>query len=89
MVEDIMKEVVLVGKAKNVDFEPDIVEKTLQKAKKFPYETKTSFQRDFAKGDNRQEGDIFGGTLIRLAKEQNIPILTITEVYGELMSMSR
>ena len=84
-----MKEVVSVGKAKNIDFRPDIVEKTLQKTKGFPYETKTSFQRDFEKGNNRHEGDIFGGTLIRFAKEQNIPIPTITEVYGELMSMSR
>ena len=89
MTENIMKEVVLIGKAKNVDFEPDIVEKTLQKAKTFPYEAKTSFQRDFRKGNNRHEGDIFGGTLIRFAKEQNIPIPTITDVYGELMSMSR
>jgi len=86
MAEDIMKEVVLVGKAKNVDFEPDIVEKTLQKAKKFPYETKTSFQRDYEKGNNRHEGDIFGGTLIRLAKEYNISIPTIAQVYGELMA---
>lgn len=89
MTENIMKEVVLIGKAKNIDFEPDIVEKTLQKAKGFPYETKTSFQRDFEKGNNRHEGDIFGGTLIRLAKEYNVPIPTITEVYRELMSMSR
>jgi len=86
MTEDIMKEVVLVGKTKNIDFEQDIIEKTLQKAENFPYETKTSFQRDFEKGNSRHEGDLFGGTLIRLAKEHNISIPTITEVYGELMS---
>ena len=84
MAENIMKEVVLVGKAKNIDFEQDTVEKTIQKAKNFPYETKTSFQRDYEKGNSRNEGDIFGGTLIRLAKEYNISIPTITEVYGEL-----
>ena len=86
MTENIMKEVVLIGKAKNIDFEQDIVEKTLQKAQSFPYETKTSFQRDYEKGNTRHEGDIFGGTLIRLAKEHNILIPTITEVYGELMA---
>lgn len=84
--ENIMKEVILIGKAKNIDFEEDIVEKTIPKAKDFPYETKTSFQRDYGKGKTRHEGDIFGGTLIRLAKEHNISIPTITEVYGELMS---
>jgi len=86
MTENIMKEVVLVGKRKNIDFRQDVVEKTLQKAKDFPYETKTSFQRDYEKGNTRNEGDIFGGTLIRLAKEHNISIPTITKVYKELMS---
>jgi len=86
MTENIMKEVVLIGKAKNIDFEQDVVEKTIQKAQNFPYETKTSFQRDYEKGKTRNEGDIFGGTLIRLAKEHNILIPTITEVYRELMA---
>ncbi len=79
MTESIMKEVVLVGKTKNINFKQDVVEKTLQKAKDFPYETKTSFQRDYEKGNTRNEGDIFGGALIRLAKEYNISIPTITE----------
>jgi len=86
MTENIMKEVILIGKAKNIDFEPDIVKKTIQKAQKFPYETKTSFQRDYEKRKTRHEGNIFGGTLLRLAKEDNISIPTITEVYGELMA---
>jgi len=86
MTENIMKEVVLVGKAKNIDFEQDIVEKTLQKVQNFPYETKTSFQRDYEKGKTRHEGDIFGGTLIRLSKEYNVLIPTITEVYEELIA---
>jgi len=86
VMENIMKEVVLIGKAKNIDFEQDIVEKTIQKAKNFPHESKTSFQRDYEKGKTRHEGDIFGGTLIRLAKECNVSIPTITDVYGELMS---
>ena len=86
MTENIMKEVVLIGKTKNIDFEQDIVEKNIQKAKNFPYESKSSFQRDYEKRKTRHEGDIFGGTLIRLAKENNVSIPTITEVYGELMS---
>ena len=86
MTENIMKEVVLIGKAKNIDFEQDIIEKTIQKTRNFPYETKTSFQRDYEKGNNRHEVDILGGTLIRLAKEHNILIPTITEVYGELIA---
>jgi len=86
MTENIMEEVVLLGKTKNIDFKQDVVEKTLQKAKDFPYETKTSFQRDYEKGNTRNEGDIFGGILIRLAKENNISVPTITDVYGGLIA---
>ena len=86
MTENIMKEAILVGKAKNIDFEQDMVDKTLQKVQNFPHETKTSFQRDYEKGKTRHEGDIFGGTLIRLSKEYNVLIPTITEVYEELIA---
>ena len=86
MTENIMKEVVLVGKTKNIDFKQDVVEKTLQKAQNFPYETKTSFQRDYEKRNTRNEGDIFGGTLIHLAIEHNVSIPTITDVYRVLMA---
>jgi len=86
MAKKIMQEVVLIGKTKNIHFEQDIVEKSLQIAQNFPYETKTSFQRDYEKGNTRHEGDIFGGALIRLAKEHNVSIPTIIYVYGKLMA---
>ncbi|HER24489.1 MAG TPA: ketopantoate reductase family protein [Candidatus Atribacteria bacterium] len=85
MTENIMEEVMSVGKAKNIDFEQDIVNKNIQKAQAFPYETKTSFQRDYEKGKTRHEGDILGGTLVRLAKEHHVLIPTISKVYGELI----
>lgn len=84
MTENIMKEVVLIGKAKNVDFRENIVEETIKKAQSFPFETKTSFQRDYEKGSGRHEGDIFGGTLIRMAKKYNIPVPITMQVYKEL-----
>ncbi len=84
--ENIIKEIVSLARAKNIDLSQDIVEKTIQKAERFPYETKTSFQRDYEKGNNRHEGDIFGGTLIRMAEEQGIAIPTITEIYSKLTS---
>jgi len=84
MTEDIMNEVVLVGRANNVEIRDNIVEETIQKAQNFPGETKTSFQRDYEKGKKKHEGDILGGTLIRLAKEYNIDIPVTTKVYGEL-----
>jgi len=65
---------------------PYVVEKILEKVRNFPFETKTSFQRDYEKGNAKNEGDIFGGTLIRLAKEGNVSIPEITRIYGILSS---
>lgn len=84
--EKIIREIVSIAKAKKINLSQDIVEKTIQKAEGFPYETKTSFQKDYEKGNNRHEGDIFGGTLIRMAEEQGIAIPTITKIYGKLIS---
>lgn len=84
MTEKIIREVLSIGKAKGIKFKEDIEEKTFQIARNFPYETKTSFQRDFEKGNKRDERDIFGGTLIRMAAEHGISIPTIKEVYEEL-----
>jgi 2-dehydropantoate 2-reductase len=85
MTEDIMNEVVSVGKANNVELRENIVEETIQKAQNFPGESKTSFQRDYEKGKEKTELDIFGGALIRLAKEHNIDIPVTTKVYSELI----
>ena len=84
--ENIIKEIISIARAKNINLSQDIIEQTMQKAERFPYETKTSFQRDYEKGNNRHEGDLFGGTLIRMAEEQGIAIPTITEIYRKLIS---
>ena len=85
MTESIMQEVVLVGKAKQIDLDQAVIEKTIRKAREFPYETKTSFQRDYEKKDTKNEGDIFGGTLIQLAKKCNVSIPVTTKVYEALL----
>lgn len=86
MTEDVMNEVVSVGKANKVEFRESIVGETIQKAQNFPGETKTSFQRDYEKGKEKNEGDIFGGTLIRMAKKYNINVPAITELYKNLVN---
>jgi len=80
-----MYEAVLVGKAKRVDFDEDIIKRNIQIVRKFHYETKTFFQRDFEKKNKQDERDIFGETLIRLAKEYKVSIAVIAEIYGTLL----
>lgn len=84
LTESMMREIVLIAGAKNIELDQDIVETSLQTASGFPYDAQTSFQRDYLKGSKKNEGDIFGGTLVRMAQEYNIDIPAITEIYGKL-----
>ena len=50
---------------KTIKLPEDIVEKSMQKASNFPDDARTSYQRDIESGRRSNEGDLFGGTIIR------------------------
>lgn len=81
----IMCEVQLIAKSENVPLNIDIVETSFLKGHEFPYETKTSFQRDVEVKGNVNEIDLFGGTLIRYSEQYNVVIPTIRSVYETFM----
>lgn len=79
-----MDEVVSIARAKNVQLPASAAEESFLKGKTFPYETKTSFQRDFEVADRPDERDLFGGTIIRLGKKLGIPTPAADFIYSEL-----
>lgn len=81
----IMREIELIAKKINVSLSPDIVEASFSKGKQFPYETKTSLQRDVESKGDINEMDLFGGTLIRYGEQYNIQIPTIRSVYEKFI----
>jgi len=83
----IMEEIKSISLKKQIGLDDDIVEKSLNKAFKFPPETKTSFQRDVEKG-GKNEGDLFGGTVIRMGETLGIPIPKTKEIYGKISAFS-
>lgn len=83
-VRNMMKEVEAVARAKGVGLAEDAVDSTFEKAKGFPPETKTSFQRDIEAGKERDERDVFGGTVVRLGKELGVETPTVDRYYGAL-----
>lgn len=85
IVRSIMSEIETIARRKNVSLESDIVEKSYLKAKEFPYDTKTSFQRDVESKGKVNEGDLFGGTLIRFGKELGIPTPNINSIYQKFL----
>jgi 2-dehydropantoate 2-reductase len=85
LTKSVMFEIEEIAKRLEISLSPTIVEESFDKAKQFPYETKTSFQRDVESKGSINEADLFGGTLIRYGKELNIQIPNITATYEKLL----
>ena len=81
----IMSEIEKIARKINVPLNSDIVESSFLKAKQFPYEAKTSFQRDVELKGKINEIDLFGGTLIRYGERYNIPIPDTKNIYEKFM----
>lgn len=41
--------------------------------RQFPYDARSSYQRDLEQGRGQEEGDIFGATIIRMGLETGTP----------------
>lgn len=83
-VQTIMQETVEIARLKGIKLPADIVFASLQKAKNFPYETKTSFQRDFELNHKPNEKELFGDTIVRLGKALGVDTSTTKVVNDKL-----
>jgi 2-dehydropantoate 2-reductase len=86
LVVGIMEEIFLISKQKYVALPDDIVAVSVVKASNFPPETKTSYQRDVERKAQRNEGDLFGATVIRMGKETGVPTPVTESVCKKLLS---
>ena len=80
MVLKVIQEIACIGIKEGVGITKEMMIDALEKAKTFPYETKTSFQRDYEKG-GEDERVLFGGTMLRLAQLHDVEIPTIDKLY--------
>jgi 2-dehydropantoate 2-reductase len=85
LVEKIMGEIVAIGRKRGITFSQGIMETSIAKASNFPSETKTSYQRDIEAKGKLNEGDLFGGAIIRFGKEEGIPTPVTESIYGEIV----
>lgn len=84
LVRKVMEEIAAVAQKKRVKLADTIVADSLQTGNNFPPETKTSFQRDIEAKAKRNEGDLFGGTIIRLGKELGVPTPVTASIYSKI-----
>ncbi len=82
-VTGIAQETLQVALAEGVDMGEEPLDRALSKARGFPFDTKTSLQRD-VEARRRHEGDLFGGTVIRLGARHGIPTPVTGRVYSRI-----
>ncbi|MCH7408926.1 ketopantoate reductase family protein [Belliella sp. DSM 111904] len=89
LTKSVMAEIEKITKKLEIPLSSDIVEKSFNKAKQFPFETKTSFQRDVEIKGKKNEFDLFGETLIRLGKKLNIQAPQTRYIYEKFLETSK
>jgi len=68
----VMEEIRRIATARGVALPADIVERTLATTGGFPPETRTSYQRDIESRAPADEGDLYGGTILRLGAAHGV-----------------
>jgi 2-dehydropantoate 2-reductase len=80
-VKDIMQEIYLIADKKQIQLPSTIIDDSYTKGSKFPFETKTSFQRDYEVKDKKDERDLFGSAVIQMGKQYGVKIDSTEMVY--------
>jgi len=81
-----MQEIFNIAKEKGIELPPDIIEESINKANNFPYDTKTSYQRDVESKGKTNEGDLYGGTIVNEGKALGIPTPVTSSIYAEIQN---
>jgi 2-dehydropantoate 2-reductase len=68
----VMNEIVSLAQKIGLGLPETITTEAYQKGRHFPYETKTSFQRDVEHANKPDERDLFSGTILRLGKRLKV-----------------
>ena len=84
LVQGIMTEISSLAEKKGILLPKHIIKESINKANNFPYDTKTSYQRDVESKGNINEGDIYGGTITRMGETLGIPTPITKQIYSEI-----
>lgn len=84
IVKKVMGIIYELSKAENVNLNEDIIKVSYDKANNFPFETKTSFQRDFENKNKPDERELFGQAIIELGKKHGVNVDVVEELYEQI-----
>ena len=86
LTRDIMQEIKAIADKKDIDLPATMIEEAMGKASNFPFETKTSDQRDVETKGRLNEGDLYGGTIIREGASLGVPTPVTASLYSEIQA---
>lgn len=89
VLQNLVKEIISVARAKSIDLPADIYEKTLVKLKALPHETTTSMHNDFKRNPQKTEYQSLTGYVIKEAEKFNLQVPVYTEMYQRLEQKSK
>jgi 2-dehydropantoate 2-reductase len=84
MLRGLMEEVNLIARKRGIVLPENIIPVSLEKVSGFPYETKTSMQRDFESG-RKTEIETFTGYIVKSGKELGVATPLHQEAYNKLL----
>jgi 2-dehydropantoate 2-reductase len=86
LTKSIQREIATLAARKGIELGADAASDAFEKGKTYPPTTKSSFQRDLEVPGKPNEGDLFGGTILRLGRELGVPTPVTAEVYGRILA---
>jgi len=86
LTRDIMHEIKSIADKKGIDLPATIIDESMGKGSIFPFETKTSYQRDVETKGRLNEGDLYGGAIIREGESLGVPTPVTKSVYSEIQA---
>ena len=83
----IIREIISIAERKAVRLPADIIERTINKVHNFPYEARTSYQRDVELWPKPNEGDLYGGAILREGAVLGVPTPVTEAVYSRIVAV--
>ncbi len=84
VVKKVMNIIYKLSREEKVNLNEDIIKKSYDKADNFPFDTKTSFQRDFENKNKKDERELFGLSIIEMGERHNINTDVVKKLYEGL-----
>ncbi len=84
LAEEVLHEINEIARRKGIVLPNDVVQASIKKALSFPPDTKTSYQRDVETKGRKNEGDVFGGTIIRMGQNVGVPTPVTHRLYAQI-----